>query len=301
LLGRDIIGAAMSDKPSGTEVTVFNGDPGAAAFEDMGIENGTRTWKEADLESALGYAKGGLQGAIRKAQQACISVAIPIEDNFLKADDGAYKLTRFACYLIAINADSKKPQVAAAQVYFAGLAETFQNAVEHAEGVERVAIREEMTSGMKSLDSTAKKHGVVNYAFFLNAGYRGMYNMNLSRLKDVKSLPKGEQLLDRMGKVELAANLFRVTQTDERIKHQNLHGQRLLENAAENVGRDVRKLMIKTSGRKPEELRLAAPIKDVKKAIKSTSAKFKQLDGKRTTKPVDQPSPSPDDDTPGPG
>jgi DNA-damage-inducible protein D len=284
-----------------TDLTVFNIDRGKAAFEDMGIENGTRTWKEADLESALGYAESGLQGAIRKAQQACISVAIPIEDNFIKASDGSYKLTRFACYLIAINADSKKPQVAAAQVYFAGLAETFQNAVEHAEGVERVGIREEMTSGMKSLDSTANKHGVVNYAFFLNAGYRGMYNMNRSRLREVKGLPKGDHLLDRMGKVELAANLFRVTQTDERIKNQNLQGQRLLENAAENVGRDVRKLMMKTSGRKPEDLRLAAPIKDVKKAIKSTSAKFRQLDGKKTAKSAEKVPPSPDGDTPGPG
>jgi DNA-damage-inducible protein D len=287
----------MSDSDS----TVFAVESGKAAFEDMGIENGTRTWKEAALEAALGYAEGGLQGAIRKAQQACISVAIPIEDNFIKADDGSYKLTRFACYLIAINADSKKPQVAAAQVYFAGLAETFQNAIEHAESVERVAIREEMTSGMKSLDSTAKKHGVVNYAFFLNAGYRGMYNMNLSRLKEVKGLPKGDQLLDRMGKVELAANLFRVTQTDERIKNQNLQGQRLLENAAENVGREVRKLMIRSSGKAPEDHRLAAPIKEVKKAIKSTSAKFKQLDGKKSAKTTRQlPSKSADED-PDPG
>jgi DNA-damage-inducible protein D len=135
---------------SGTELTVFGGDGGGAAFEDMGVENGTRTWKEAALQVALGYADGsGFQNAIRKAQQACISVSIPIEDNFIKTEDGSYKLTRFACYLIAINADSKKPQVAAAQVYFAGLAETFQNAVDHADGVERVAIREEMADGMK--------------------------------------------------------------------------------------------------------------------------------------------------------
>ncbi|HZL16521.1 MAG TPA: hypothetical protein VFG23_02120 [Polyangia bacterium] len=264
-----------------SDLTVFKSEGGKTRFEDLGVENGTRTWKEADVQMSLGYAEGGsFRKAIGRAMQACISIGIPTEENFIKTDDG-YKLTRFACYLIAMNADAKKPQVAAAQVYFATIAETFQNALEHADGVERVAIRDEMTGGMKSLDSTAKAHGVVNYAYFQNAGYRGMYNMNLNRLKLAKGLPTGEVLLDRMGKVELAGNLFRITQTEERIKNQNLQGQGQLETAAQGVGKEVRKLMIKNTGSKPEDLKLSAPIKDVKKAIKSTSKKFKELDGKK--------------------
>jgi DNA-damage-inducible protein D len=284
--GRDIISAVMSDKPGDTEVTVFNGDPGTAAFEDMGVENGTRTWKEADVQAALGYAEGGsFRKAIARAQQASLSVGIPIEENFIMTEAGAYKLTRFACYLIAMNADAKKPQVASAQAYFAAIAETFQNALEHADAIERVAIRDEMSDGMKSLQGTASKHGVVQYSLFMNAGYRGMYNMNFGKLLEVKGLPSGQKILDRMGKVELAGNLFRITQTEAAIKSKGLMGQRPLEHAAETVGKEVRSMMIRNTGRTPESLKLAPPIKDVKKAIKTASKKFKELDGKKPRRP----------------
>lgn len=264
------------------DLTVFSGEPGKAAFEEMGVENGTRTWKEADVQAALGYAEGGsFRKAIGRAQQACISVGIPIEENFILASDGSYKLTRFACYLIAMNADPKKPQVGAAQVYFASIAETFKNALESADAIERVAIRDEVTDGMKALNGTATAHGVVEMGLFHNAGYRGMYNMNLTRLKEIKRLPAGQALLDRMGKVELAGNLFRITQTEAAIKAKGLIGQRPLEHAAESVGSEVRKMMIKNTGTPPERLSLEAPIKDVKKAIKSTSKRFKELDGKK--------------------
>lgn len=270
---------------SGTDLTVFGGAAGKAAFEDMGVENGTRTWKESDLQAALGYAEGAsFRKAIGRAQQACISVGIPIEENFIMTEGGTYKLTRFACYLVAMNADAKKPQVAAAQAYFAAIADTFQNAIEHANGIERVAIRDEMSDGMKSLQGTAAKHGVMHYGLFMNAGYRGMYNMNFNKLLQVKGLPAGQKILDRMDKVELAGNLFRITQTEAAIKSKGLVGQGPLEHAAEIVGKEVRSMMIKNTGQTPESLKLAAPIKDVKKAIKSTSAKFKKLDGKKPAK-----------------
>jgi DNA-damage-inducible protein D len=266
-----------------TDLAVFGGDKdGKTPFEGMGIENGTRTWTEACLQTVLGYAEGGsFRKAIGRAQQACISVGIPIEENFILMPAGGYKLTRFACYLIAMNADAKKSQVAAAQIYFASLAEGFKEVLANADGVERVAIRDEMTDGMKSLQGTAKDHGVVEYALFLNAGYRGMYNMNLGQLRQAKGLPPGQKLLDRMGKEELAGNLFRITQTEAAIKAKGLIGQRPLEHAAKSVGSDVRRMMIKNSGKTPESLKLAAPIKDVKKAIKTTSKRFKELDDKR--------------------
>ena len=108
----------------------------------------------------------------------------------------------------------------AAQVYFAALAETFQSHLEHAEGVDRIVIRHEMTDGMKSLSSTASRHGVSNYAFFLNAGYGGSQH-GIARLTELKGVDGSkEHLLDRMGKDELAANLFRITQTDAKIKNE---------------------------------------------------------------------------------
>jgi DNA-damage-inducible protein D len=264
-----------------TDLTVFKSGGGKAPFEDMGVENGIRTWTEPCLQASLGYAEGGsFRKAIGRAMQACISLGIPTEENFI-LKDSEYKLTRFACYLIAMNADAKKPQVASAQVYFAALAEGFKNALDHADGIERIAIRDEMTGGMKSLQGTAKAHGVVDYALFQNAGYRGMYNMNLGQLKQIKGLPTGEVLLDRMGKEELAGNLFRITQTEAAIKAKGLIGQGPLEHAAKSVGSEVRKMMIKNSGVAPESLRLSPPLKDVKKAIKTTSKRFQELDGKK--------------------
>jgi DNA-damage-inducible protein D len=273
----------MPAQMAGSELQVFHFDKTKKSFEDLGIPNGSRTWKEADLREALGYAEqGSFRKAILRGMQACLSLGIPTEENFILVDGDYYKLTRFACYLVAMNASASKPQVAAAQMYFAALADTFATAMEHTEGVERIAVREEMLDGNKALAATAKAHGVRSYALFQNAGYRGMYNMDLWRLKDLKRLPPGQKLLDRMGKVELAGNLFRTTQTEERIKKQNIRGQYNLESAAKAVGAEVRKMMMKNSGTAPELIPLAQPIGEVKKMIKSASKRFKELDGKKT-------------------
>lgn len=271
----------MISRMSETQLVTFRAGDDGQDFERLGVENGSRTWKESDLAVALGYAEtSSFRKAVTRGMQACLSLGISIEENF-HLEGGAYKLTRFACYLVAMNADAKKTQVASAQVYFARLAETFANAYEHVEGVERIAIREEMADGNKALSATAKAHGVKDYALFQNAGYRGMYNMDLRKLKDVKGLPDGQKLLDRMSKAELAGNLFRVTQTEESIKSKNLRGQQQLEQTAKNIGSEVRRMMIANTGTAPESIPLAPPIKDVKKALKSASKRFKKLDAKK--------------------
>ena len=271
-----------------SEMTLFHFVDGTESFEDLSKPNGMRYWLEDDLRQALGYETSkGFRTAITRAMQACLTLGIPIEDTFILSD-GAYKLTRFACYLTAMNSDAKKPQVAAAQIYFAVIAETFLRHQDHAEGIDRVMIRREMSEGMKSIASTAKRHGVLNYASFQNAGYRGMYNMNLTNLTAFKRLGDKESLLDRMGKDELAANLFRVTQTEAKIKNENLQGQSRLEKAAEDVGQTVRKTIMSISGTAPEHLPLAEPIKDVAKKLKSANKKFKKLDSKdKSAKPID--------------
>ena len=107
--------------------------------------------------------------------------------------------------------------------------------------------------------------------------------MNLVKLTKIKQVPAGQKLIDRMGKDELAANLFRITQTDLKIKNEGLQGQYKLERAAEEVGQKVRKTMIELSGTSPEDLPIAEPIRDVKKALKDTNKKFRNLDKPKIT------------------
>jgi DNA-damage-inducible protein D len=221
-----------------------------------------------------------------RAKQACLAAGLQCEDHFVRQPDGTFVLTRFGCYLVAMNGDPRKKEVAAAQAYFAALAETFKSHVEHADGMDRILIREEIVDGQKSLAGTAKSHGVTNYAFFLNSGYLGMYNMSLERLCHFKGVKEGEKLIDRMGKEEMAANLFRITQTDAKIKKESITGQYRLEQAARHVGAHVRKTMRELNNTTPENLPLAENVRDVKKKIKGTSRQMKALDARRKSKRI---------------
>ena len=180
-----------------------------------------------------------------------------------------------------MNGDTKKPEVASAQAYFATLAQTFENSLEHADAIDRLLIRDEVTDGQKTLASTAKSHGVTNYAFFQNKGYMGMYNMTLQRLMTYKGLSKSDKLIDRMGKAELAAHLFRITQTAEKIDREAIRGQRNLESAAHEVGKKVRKTMQELGGVSPEDLPAAENLGQVKKKLKGTNKQMKAIDKKK--------------------
>jgi DNA-damage-inducible protein D len=179
-----------------------------------------------------------------------------------------------------MNGDPRKPEIAAAQAYFATIAETFQSCLEHAESIDRVLIRDEVTDGQKALVSTAKSHGVENYAFFQNRGYVGMYNMSLERLKQYKGVGVKENLIDRMGKDELAAHLFRITQTTRKIANENICGQPGLEKAAFTVGQKVRHTIEELSGIPPEDLPAAEGIGQVRKKLKGTRRQLEKRDPK---------------------
>lgn len=268
---------------------VFHFDEGQDNFECHAVSNGTVCWYASDLMQMLGYQSlASFRNAINKAIAACTALGINVAENFIQVDRSAsggpsndYKLTRFACYLAAMNADAKKPNVAAAQAYFAQLAESFQQSFQEADAVERVLVREEVSEREKSLSSVASRAGVVVYAFFQNEGYRGMYNMPLSQLRARRGIAKGKTPLDYMGKAELAGNLFRITQTEEKIKNENITGQQKLERAAFQVGQKVRHTMIELSGKAPEQLPVEEHIKEVKKGLKTTHKEFAKLDGKK--------------------
>ena len=249
----------------------------------MARENGFRHWLASQLMDVLGYASmKPVFAAVNKAMAACAQLNVPINENFeqAKTETGAtdWKLSRFACYLTVLNGDPKNKRVAEAQAYFITMAEAFRQYVQQADSVERVLVRGEISDREKSLSGVAHNQGIENFAFFQNAGYRGMYNMNLSKVREIKGVPVKRSPLDFMGKTELAANLFRITQTEEKILNENIKGQHKLESAAESVGKKVRKTMVDISGVTPERLPAARDLKDVKKDLVKAGKEYAKLD-----------------------
>jgi len=241
-------------------------------FETKCKENGFTYWMASNLMDLLGYESAqAFSKAVNKAMVTCNTLGVPIMENIVQVEvtvDGKpaydFKLSRFACYLTVMNADGKKPAVARAQAYFATLAGAVDDYLKQVDNMERVVIRDEVTDGEKSLSGVVHKAGIENYGFFQNAGYRGMYNKNMKQLKELRRVPEGRSLLDYMGKTELAANLFRITQTEMKIKQDSVYGQTALENVATGVGRTVRSTMQQISGVAPENL---PAMEDIKKVI----------------------------------
>ena len=272
-----------------SSLSLFHFEAGTPSFEDFGRDNGERFWLSEMLMDALGYesSEKSFKNAMNRAMTACANVGIDPLDHFRReevVDENGdivktTRLSRFACYLTAMNADPKKPNVARAQMYFATLAESVREYAEEAGQVNRVVLRGEVSAKEKSLGAAVQTHGIKNYALFQNAGYRGLYNLNLTELKRHKAggnLIK-DSLLDYMGGTELAANLFRITQTEEKIRGESIVGQRKLEKAHESVGRRVREAMIDISNTKPEDLPLESRIGEAKKVIKHAHRTLKRI------------------------
>lgn len=259
--------------------------PLSIEFDDTVFESQARIsksrgsyWMASDIASMLGYRDlASLQSAINKAQQASLSLGIPVDENFRRADGSKdWALTRFGCYLVAMNGNVRKPEIAAAQAYFAVMAEGFRQYVEQSENMDRILMRDEIKDHETTLAATAKGAGIQTFAFFQNKGYMGLYNMGINALKAKKGIPDGRSPLDFMRRSELAANLFRLTQTEDKIRNEQLKGQDQLESAAFTVGRKVRQTMKELSGVYPEDIPAAGDIKTVRSELKKTSKKLSQ-------------------------
>jgi DNA-damage-inducible protein D len=266
-----------------TDISVFHFDDARPSFENMARQNGFRFWLASDLMRILDYSTmPPILKAANKAMSACAQLNVAIGENFVetKTETGAkdWKLSRFACWLTVMNGDPKKPLVAQAQAYFITMAEAFRQQIQDSEAIERVVIRGEVTDRETALSATVHSRGIETIQFFQNAGYRGMYNLDLKQIRAKKGVPDGRSALDFMGSTELAANLFRITQTEEKIRNEDINGQRPLERAAEFVGKGVRQTMIDLSGVPPERLPPAQDIRKVRAAIKSTGKEYAKID-----------------------
>jgi DNA-damage-inducible protein D len=254
-------------------------------FEDFAHENGEKYWLASEFLRFLGYKdlQSGIN-AIFKARQTCLTLHIEPDDNIKRIDDGGiskysdYKLNRFACYLVAINASNKLENVAKAQAYFAYQAEQINIALETTNEIERLEIREEIKNKHKILNSTAKIAGVENFGVFTDAGYRGLYNKGLMSLKQYKGLSQKDDLFQYMGRTELAANLFRITQTEEKLKKDNVQTEKDAIETHRAVGSKIRAIYKENTGHFPEESLLEKNLDEVKKSIKITKKELVKID-----------------------
>lgn len=252
-------------------------------------ENRVEYWTARELMILLEYSQWrNFEEVVNRAKRACVNSAQDVDNHFADISKMVeigygnirrvvdWKLSRYACYLIAQNADSSKPSIALAQTYFA-VQTRRQEIFEKLSDVEkRVFIRGEVTNENKKLFSTARQAGVSHFGLFNDAGYRGLYGASLSDIEQKKGIKKGE-LLDRAGSTELAANLFRITQTDEKLKKDNVLGDYEARRTHNMVGGKVRQTIKEIGGELPENLKPEKHIKEVKKNIKLIEKQNKRL------------------------
>lgn len=270
-----------------------------AAFEACAQfdENGSEYWYARDLQKLLDYRKwDNFLVAVTRARTACESSGKPASDHFadvgkmVQIGSGAERevediiLSRYACYLIAQNADARKQQVAFAQTYFA--IQTRRQEIHDQEEQEyqslsedqrRLMLREEIKNHNKHLASAAKNAGVADgrdYAIFQTEGYKGLYGgLDVPGIRRRKGLNKKQAILDHMGSTELAANLFRATQTEEKLRRENIKGKAMANRAHHEVGAKVRQTIKDIGGTMPEQLPPAEDINKVHKKLKSEGKK----------------------------
>lgn len=250
-------------------------------------DQGAEYWSSRDLSEVLEYAEyRKFLNVIDKAKIACENSGEVVHNHFVhvaemvKIGSGAERsietvfLSRYACYLTVQNSDPTKVVVAKGQTYFAiqtHRQETTDNLVEDNK---RVFLREEIKKHNTSLTKTAKSAGVQNYAIFQNAGYKGLYGgLTMQDIHKRKKLNKSQQILDHMNSEELAANLFRATQTDAKIRRENIKGEGNANFAHFEVGQKVRNTIANIGGTMPENLPVADGVGKAKTRIKKEDKK----------------------------
>ncbi len=237
-------------------------------------EDGSEYWSARDLAKILGYTEyGKFRNAIQKAEEACENSGQAISDHFahvsemIRTGKGARRkvedvyLTRYACYLLVENSDPSKPIVALGQAYFAVQTRRQELADELAalpEDEKRLILRSEMAIFNSQLAEAAQQAGVIesfDFAVFQDHGYMGLYGgLRENDIHTRKKITPREKILDYMGSEELGANIFRVTQTDAKLRRDQVKGKGKANRTHFEVGREVRDTIKRLGGTMPEDL-----------------------------------------------
>ena len=241
---------------------------------------GTEFWSSRDFATVLGYEDyRNFEAVVEKAKLSCFNSGNRIEDHFVDVTEmievgkGGQRpikivlLSRYACYLVIQNADPKKEIVAHGQTYFAIQTRRQELADEHIEDERRLLLREEMRRHNVQLADAAKDAGVIepiDYAVFQNHGYIGLYGgLKQEDIHRRKCLKKSQKILDHMGSTELAANLFRATQAEEKLRRDEVLGKDAANLTHRKVGQKVRQTIQELGGTMPEDLPKAESIKKI--------------------------------------
>lgn len=245
-------------------------------------------WSARDLWKVLEYTEyRHFLPVIEKAKRACENVGQLVTDHFedflemvaigssATRELDSVKLSRYACYLVMQNADPSKPIVAQAQTYFAiqtRMAEVQQMDAYNilsTEDEKRLFLRNELAKHNSHLADAAKDAGIIeprDYAIFQNFGYKGLYGgLGAKEIHARKGLNKNQKILDHMGSTELAANLFRATQTEDKLRRENIKGKHKANQTHFEVGQKVRKTIQELGGTMPEDLPVVENIKEVER------------------------------------
>lgn len=271
------------------DITVYN----EQTFENIKHINeyGQEYWIARELQTILEYSDWrNFLKVVDKAKTACENSDILIENHFVDVNkmvdigSGAERkisdiqLSRYACYLIVQNGDPRKEVIAVGQTYFAVKTrqqELSENYEELTEDQKRLAIRNEMKRHNTALADAAHDVGVIeplDYAIFQNCGYRGLYGgMDMRAIHKHKGLKKSQKILDHMGSTELAANLFRATQTEEKLRREQIMGKTEANKTHYEVGKKVRQTIEELGGTMPEDL--PTPDKSIKQIEREQEVK----------------------------
>lgn len=243
-------------------------------------ETGNEFWSSRDFAKVLGYSDyRNFELVIGKARIACFNSGQRLEDHFGEITDmievgkGAKRavkttlLSRYACYLIIQNADPSKEIVALGQTYFAIQTRRQEVSDKEMEEDRRLLLRSELKKHNTQLAGVAKDCGVIDardYAIFQNHGYQGLYGgLTASDIHQRKGLKKSQQILDHMGSTELAANLFRATQAEDKLKRDGVRGKTRANETHYEVGKKVRRTIQELGGAMPEHLPIAESLRKI--------------------------------------